>query len=151
MWKGQLTTIFGLMLAIGTAVVGGLATGIIPPDFLPQWVKGVFALMMVIGGAGVGYFGKDYNITGGTIRNPDGEDRTLSKLVLLLILPCILLAGCNGVCWMSPQYKATITRESEVINQLNVRCQTGDPNACRQGLNEAAGAFEDILNASSGL
>jgi hypothetical protein len=130
MWKGQLTTIFGLMLAVGTAVVGGLATGIIPPDFLPQLVKGVFALMMVIGGAGVGYFGKDYNVTGGTVRNPDvplGKD--IGPMILLLLIPLVLLSGCTRLP-LSMEAKVDLANTIATAKALKPKCEGGDNSAC---------------------
>lgn len=59
-WK---TTVFGLMAAIGGAVLTGLATGFIDPGDLPKWVKGVAGLLSVIGTAGIGFFARDNNKT----------------------------------------------------------------------------------------
>lgn len=53
------TSTFGLIGAIGTAVVGAMAMGLIDPADLPKWVRGVAALMMVIGGAGTGFTARD--------------------------------------------------------------------------------------------
>ena len=60
----------------------------------------------------------------------------------------LIVAGCN--VYMSPEYQQTVADAAEAINGLNENCQAGDPNACKEGLAEAAKTVNLILEASYG-
>lgn len=61
----------------------------------------------------------------------------------------IFLMGCSKV-QMSPQYAKNYKESVIIVAELNKRCQEGDQNACKDGLNEAAGTLQLYLDAMEG-
>lgn len=94
-WK---TTVFGLMGAIGAAVLGALSEKLIDPTTLPSWVRSVAALMSVIGTAGVGVFARDNNKTSEQVnagKPGGGLGGGVVGLVFLLLLALVVWAGAG--------------------------------------------------------
>jgi len=66
-------------------------------------------------------------------------------LVTIIIL--LLMIGCSQV-QMSPAYHQQLIMATALVNGLNDDCQAGDPNACKEGLNEAAKTLQLFLEAA---
>lgn len=103
-WK---TTVFGLMAAIGAAVVAAIMTDVIDVSGLPKWVKGVAGLMSVIGTAGLGFFARDNDKTSEQVGNsnngaPGAGGKNLlavlglAGLGLAYALVVFVVAGCSS-------------------------------------------------------
>lgn len=92
-WK---TSLFGLMAAIGAAIVGALATGVMDPHDFPLWLKKVALLMAVIGGAGTGFFARDNDKSSEQVGAGGQGKVNITNLSVLLLLCCLvaILAGC---------------------------------------------------------
>ena len=68
------------------------------------------------------------------------------KKVLMLILLCILVVGCNEV-QMSPRMQQ-ITRMSAInVEAMSKDCQAGNEESCQEGLVEASKTLNLIINA----
>jgi len=101
-WK---TTFFGLMAAIGGAVMAAITTGVIDISDLPKWVKGIAGLMTVAGTAGLGFCARDNDKTseqvgaGKNENNGSGLPEELKKRGSLAIVGGLGLAlalGCSS-------------------------------------------------------
>ena len=55
-------------------------------------------------------------------------------LIVVLVALCV---GCSGV-QMSPPYRMALEMSAITTAELNERCQTGDAEACKEGLAEAS-------------
>lgn len=93
-WK---TSLFGLTAAIGAAIVGAFATGVMDPHDFPLWLKKVALLMAVIGGAGTGFFARDNDKSSEQVGAGGQGKVDITKISVLLLLCClvaVLFAGC---------------------------------------------------------
>lgn len=70
-------------------------------------------------------------------------------VLLLVAMLLALLAGCNKVT-MSPDYARQVTIAEVTVAELNRRCQAGDDEACKMGLNEASRTLTLIVDAMEG-
>jgi len=102
-WK---TSLFGLLAAIGAAVLAGLATGIIDANDLPKWVRGVAALMSVIGTAGTGFFARDNDVTSEQVAASKVDAAKITKGALIVVAFCLLAIFFAG-CAVNRQYATT--------------------------------------------
>jgi hypothetical protein len=68
---------------------------------------------------------------------------------LAIFIIAAMVAGCSGV-QLSPAYHQQLVMADALVNGLNADCQAGDPNACKEGLNEAAKTLRLFLDASEG-
>lgn len=57
------TLVFGLLTAVGGAILGAYTTGLIDPGSLPVWIKSIAVLMTVIGPAGLGVVARDDKVS----------------------------------------------------------------------------------------
>jgi hypothetical protein len=100
-WK---TSVFGLMAAIGAAIVGAMQIGAIDAATLPAWVKGVATLMSVIGTAAIGFFARDNDKTSEDVGadQKSSDDGSLSHLlvciggIIVILGAGALLMGCQA-------------------------------------------------------
>ena len=102
-WK---TTLFGLMAAIGGAVLAGTSTGLMDISHLPAWVKDVAGLLSVIGTAGIGFSARDNDKSSEDVGiKASGPAPSVSSSVtkaslllagLLALFPLGLLTGCSS-------------------------------------------------------
>lgn len=73
--------------------------------------------------------------------------RQSSAIMIILLL--VFVVGCSQVT-MSPEYQRTVKMAAVAVNELNARCQAGDPNACKEGLAEASKTLNLIVDAMQG-
>lgn len=66
------------------------------------------------------------------------------KLVLLLLLPALLLAGCSRIS-MPTKYQTNVRQAEAVCAELSRRCQAGDTEACRVGCIKASQTLTYIV------
>jgi hypothetical protein len=95
-WK---TSLFGLLAAIGAAVLAGLSTGIIDPATLPPWVKSAAALLSVIGTAGTGFFARDNDKTSEDVgAKPAATPVPINRIPIFLLagVLCLGFTGCSS-------------------------------------------------------
>jgi len=59
-------------------------------------------------------------------------------------------AGCSQV-QMSPAYRQQLAMTNIVVQSLNDDCQAGDPNACKEGLDESAQILQLLIDAADGV
>lgn len=114
------TTIFGLLAAIGAAVLAGIQTGAIDATHLPSWLKGVAGLLSVLGTAGLGISARDNNKTSEQVGATPGTNipiRTLVGLLILSVLGVWLMLSAVS-CGTTPAAKATQV-ERIVIHSVN--------------------------------
>src|SRR5262245_21448585 len=112
-WK---TTVFGLMAAIGGAVLAGISTGVIDASHLPGWVKGVAGLLSVIGTAGVGVFARDNNKTSEDVGAHDKSGgASISLLLLMAAIASALVFLAAGCAWNRQYATVTITNPTNGV------------------------------------
>jgi hypothetical protein len=68
---------------------------------------------------------------------------------LILICALLLIAGCSQI-QMSPAYKQELYMSNVLVQSLNKDCQAGDPNACKQGLDESAKILQLLVDGVEG-
>lgn len=71
-------------------------------------------------------------------------------LVGLLIAAMVIGWGCAERVSMSPGYARQVELASITADELNRRCQAGDPNACRVGLQRTTETLRLIIDAMHG-
>ena len=69
------------------------------------------------------------------------------RIIIILILS--FLPGCSQV-QMSPAYQQELYMTNALVQSLNADCQAGDPNACKEGLNESAQILQLLVDAVEG-
>ena len=77
--------------------------------------------------------------------------RSIGLMVVMLIV--VMVAGCtNGPGFKVPApYSENIILKSELVGELNNRCQTGDVEACSKGLAAAAEALASFVDGMNGV
>jgi len=68
---------------------------------------------------------------------------------IVIVAVCLLLAGCSAV-QMSPPYRQTVESSAIRVSELNKRCQAGDEQACKEGLDAASKTLDLIVEAMEG-
>ena len=68
----------------------------------------------------------------------------------LIMLIAIAAAGCSQV-QMSAAYRQELVMSNVLVQSLNADCQAGDPNACKEGLNESAKVLQLLIDAVQGV
>ena len=71
------------------------------------------------------------------------------KRILCVVLAVLFISGCSQV-QMSPPYRQTVTMSAISVSELNRRCQDGDGQACKDGLNSASNTLNLIVDALEG-
>lgn len=132
MWAGIVTLVIGVLGMTGLADLEG-QQGVIVEKIM-QIVTGLGSLVVLYGRA--------------TAKSVIAKKPPMNKSVILLLCLLLLMSGCS--VYMSPEYQADVSDAAAAINGLNENCQAGDPNACSQGLAEAAKTVNMILDASYG-
>ena len=102
-WK---TTLFGLLAAIGGAVLAGISAGVIDASELPKWVKGVAGMLSVIGSAGVGLFARDNDKTSEDVKAANAGNVPIRTLLLLFAFALVCVLTFTG-CAFNRQYATT--------------------------------------------
>lgn len=66
-----------------------------------------------------------------------------------VLLMCVVLfaAGCGNV-WMSTAYKQEVTKADIAAKELLVRCEAGDCEACKGGLQKTVETLDLILEGA---
>ena len=66
-----------------------------------------------------------------------------------VLLMCVILfaAGCGNV-WMSTAYKQEVTKADIAAKELLVRCEAGDCEACKGGLQKTVETLDLILEGA---
>lgn len=70
-------------------------------------------------------------------------------IITLVVLVCLLLAGCSAVR-MSPPYRQAVEMSAIRVAELNKRCKAGDVAACKEGLDAASSTLNLIVDAMEG-
>lgn len=73
-----------------------------------------------------------------------GVNNTTKVLLMCLIL---FAAGCGNV-WMSTAYKQEVTKADIAAKELLVRCEAGDCEACKGGLQKTVETLDLILEGA---
>lgn len=73
-----------------------------------------------------------------------------TKIVIGFVAFCMLFVGCSQV-QMTQAYRQQLQMATALVSSLNADCQAGDPNACKQGLAEAARTLQLFLDAADGV
>jgi hypothetical protein len=94
-WK---TSIFGLMTAIGAALVAAFATGVIDAAEFPKWVKQLAVLMSIIGPAGMGWAARDNKVTSEQVKENEQKMKDNGTNTLMLGVCTAVLA--SGLLWI---------------------------------------------------
>ena len=68
----------------------------------------------------------------------------------MILCVCLFAFGCGKVN-MSPDYEQVVRMSSITVAELNTRCQLGDPNACRLGLDQATDTLLLLVEALDGV
>ena len=68
---------------------------------------------------------------------------------MLIVLVVVCLAGCSAVR-MSPHYRQAVEASAIRVAELNRRCQAGDAEACKEGLDAASSTLDLIVEAMEG-
>ena len=109
-----------------------------------DWLMGGIIIGFAAGG---GYdFAKHM---GGIVKkatNGNGNKPPLVPAAVLLLCAMLIAGGCSQV-QMSPQYRQQLLMSNALVQSLNGDCQAGDPNACRDGLNESAKTLQKLVDA----
>ena len=77
------------------------------------------------------------------------QELKLALIVAALIAVGIVLTGCSQV-QMSPAYQQELYMSNVLVQSLHADCQAGDPNACKEGLNESAQILQLLVDAVEG-
>lgn len=67
-----------------------------------------------------------------------------------LLILAFALFGCSQV-QMSPAYRQNLEATNVLVQELDARCQAGDPNACAGGLAESAKYLQGLVTAVRGV
>jgi len=68
---------------------------------------------------------------------------------IIIVCAMLLIFGCSQV-QMSPAYQQELYMSNVLVQSLNADCQAGDPNACKEGLNESAQILQLLVDAVEG-
>lgn len=74
-----------------------------------------------------------------------GVNNTTKVLLICLIL---FASGCGNV-WMSTAYKQEVTKADIAAKELLVRCEAGDNEACKGGLQKTVETLDLILEGAN--
>jgi len=69
------------------------------------------------------------------------------KTLILLMVCCIFLSGC---LWSDSNTKLSLNMTAAAIGEINKRCQSGDCEACKEGLLRATKMTSNIANLANG-
>jgi len=75
---------------------------------------------------------------------------TTMKSILMVLICGILLSGIGGCLWADSGTKLSLNMTAAAIGEINKRCETGDCNACREGLLRATKLTSNIANLANG-
>jgi len=75
---------------------------------------------------------------------------TTMKSILMVLICCVLLSGIGGCLWADSGTKLSLNMTAAAIGEINKRCETGDCNACREGLLRATKLTSNIANLANG-
>lgn len=69
----------------------------------------------------------------------------MKKIKMLVVCSMLFIAGCGGAVQMSPVYEQNVRQSQHLIREYNTRCQSGDEDACVQGLQDATDLIDYIV------
>ena len=69
--------------------------------------------------------------------------------IILVILLCLLMAGCNEV-QLSPRYQQIVEMSAINVENMHKDCVAGNQQSCEKGLEEAARTLQLLVDASYG-
>ena len=73
------------------------------------------------------------------------------KTILMILICCVvLLVGVGGCLWADSNTKLSLNMSAAAIGEINKRCQAGDCNACKDGLDRAAKMTTNIATLANG-
>lgn len=100
-WK---TSTFGLLAALGGAVLAGLESGMIDSSNLPSWLKGLAGLCLALGVGGTGWFARDDNKTSEQVgaAGPEARPGRLPLMGSALVLGGGLLVSACATERLAP-------------------------------------------------
>lgn len=68
-------------------------------------------------------------------------------VMLIVLVICVSVSGC---LWADADTKLMLNMDATAIAELNKRCQTGDINACKEGLNRATTMTTNLASLANG-
>lgn len=71
------------------------------------------------------------------------------RRIVIVAVCLLLLAGCSDV-QMTPPYRYAVKMSAIRVAELNKRCQAGDQQACKEGLDAASSTLNLIVEAMEG-
>ena len=134
-WASLVTVVIGVLASLGVGDFEGEKDAIVETIMqIVTLVCGIVAL--------VGRVTAKHKLTG-----PSGGTSLLILLVIATVAFCV--AGCSQVQLSAP-YAQQLEMSAANVNELNRRCQAGDPNACQQGLAEASQTLNLLVDGMHG-
>lgn len=131
---GIIATVCTILLAFGVTGAGGVSEESEPiADNIIALIAAITAIIGIIG----------------RIVAKTKITATKKNLSIILILSVLALSGCLEV-QMSARYQQATEMSAIVVAELNARCQAGDPNACKQGLDAASETLNLLVDAMHG-
>lgn len=131
MWAGIVTLAIGILGTTGLASLEGEQDVLV--EKIMQIVTAVAGFIAIYG-----------RITAKTTISKKNSGAKI--LILFVLLPVV---GCSQV-QMSPAYQQELYMSNVLVQSLNADCQAGDPNACKEGLNESAQILQLLVDAVEG-
>ncbi len=71
------------------------------------------------------------------------QSSVVKTLSLILVAVLLFLPGCTASLFTAEQ-QALLQESQVIVSELDTRCQAGDPNACRDGLHQAAITLHEL-------
>ncbi len=157
-WK---TSLFGLMAAIGGAVLAGISTGIIDATEMPRWIKGAAGILSVIGSAGVGVFARDNDKTSEDVKAGNAGSVPIRTLLLLFafFLVGVLMTGCAYVKVYDKERQSGFSSvmpawpwqdSTAVIERMQISSKSNSFTASVRGLSEGENTSTNMVSLVNG-
>jgi len=130
MWAGIVTLVIGVLGSTGLSDMEGQQDVIV--EKIMEILTAIGSLIVLYGRA--------------TAQSAITKKPPASTAGVLLLCAMLIAGGCSQV-QMSPQYRQQLLMSNALVQSLNGDCQAGDPNACRDGLNESAKTLQKLVDA----
>lgn len=132
-WASLVVLVTGLLATFGVGDFGSEQDAIV--DTIMQIVTAVCGIVALVG-----------RITAKSKLTGPKNTGTYSILLCLILL---LFAGCGDV-QMSPDYAQQLETSAINVAELNKRCQGGDDEACKRGLDKASETLDLLVDGLHG-